>query len=206
MKTDVNTFHANLFYSYSHKDENYRSNMETALSQLRRDKLLKEWSDHMILPGQQISEKIKEKMNETDIFVFLLSPNFIDSDACIEEWEYAKQLDNEGKPIFRIPILLRDCSWEDFIKNDDVKGLPYDMNPVASPDQEDAMWKQVYEGLKDVIYELRSTFIPKFEFIAEMEKTEFVSLEHVKLQDIFVFPTLSYYPPQAKQVKTINNH
>ena len=209
MKTDGNTFHANLFYSYSHKDENYRSNMETALSQLRRDKLLKEWSDHMILPGQQISEKIKEKMNETDIFVFLLSPDFIDSDACIEEWEYAKQLDNEGKPIFRIPILLRDCSWEDFIKNDDVKGLPYDMNPVASPDQEDAMWKQVYEGLKDVIYELRSTFIPKFEFIAEMEKTEFVSLEHVKLQDIFVFPTLSYYPPQAKQgplrVKTINN-
>ena len=198
MKTDVNTFHANLFYSYSHKDENYRSNMETALSQLGRDKLLKEWSDHMILPGQQISEKIKEKMNETDIFVFLLSPDFIDSDACIEEWEYAKQLDNEGKPIFRIPILLRDCSWEDFIKNDDVKGLPYDMNPVASPDQEDAMWKQVYNGIKDVINELKGTFIPKLEFIRKMEETDFFSLEHVKLQDIFVFPTLSYYVPLSK--------
>ena len=114
MKTDGNTFHANLFYSYSHKDENYRSNMETALSQLRRDKLLKEWSDHMILPGQQISEKIKEKMNETDVFVFLLSPDFIDSDACKEEWEYAKQLANEGKPVSRIPILLRDLSMERF--------------------------------------------------------------------------------------------
>ena len=31
-----------------------------------------------------------------------------------------------------------------------------------------------------------------------MENTDFVSLQHVKLQDIFVFPTLSYYLPQAK--------
>jgi len=63
-------------------------------------------------------------MDEADIFVFLLSPDFIASDACMEEWEYAKQLVDEGKPVFRIPIILRDCSWKDLLSNDDIKALP----------------------------------------------------------------------------------
>ena len=197
MKTDSTTFHANLFYSYSHKDAQYRDDMETTLSLLRRDNLLKDWSDRNILPGQSISKEIKDEMDKADILVFLLSQDFIASNACMEEWEYAKQLSAEGKPIFRIPILLRDCSWEDLLSDDDIKALPNDANPVTSDDK-DTAWKQVYEGIKGVINELRRTFIPKLEFIKEMEETDFAAQQHVKLQDVFVFPTLSCYPPQAK--------
>ena len=198
MTTNSDTFHANLFYSYSHKDARYRDDMEKTLSQLKRKSLLKDWSDLNIPPGRRISEEIREKMDETDIFVFLLSPDFIASEECMKEWQYAKQLDTEGKAIFRIPIILRDCSWEDLLRDDDLKALPKDGNPVTSGDQ-DTAWKQVYEGIKDVINELRSTFIPKLEFIEEMEKTDFAAQEHIKLQDIFIFPTLSYYPPQAEE-------
>ena len=173
MKTDGNTFHANLFYSYSHKDERYRSAMETALSQLKNDKLLEDWFDQKILSGQKISKEIKQKMNEADIFVFLLSPDFIGSDACIEEWEYAKQLADEGKPVSRIPILLRDCPWKDFLGNDDVKGLPNDFNPVANFDQQDSAWLEVYNGIKDVINELKGTFIPKLEFNRDMHEYDY---------------------------------
>ena len=198
MKTDRNAFHANLFYSYSHRDAQYRKNMEGALTQLRRDGLLKDWSDLNILPGRPISQKIKEQMDETDIFVFLLSPDFISSDECMKEWEYAKQLSADGKMIVRIPIILRDCSWPDLLSEDDIKALPDDGKPVANFDNEDTAWLQVYEGIKAVVNQLRETFLPKSEFIEEMEKTDFLSLEHVKLQDIFVFPTLSYYPPQVQ--------
>ena len=132
MKIDRDAFHANLFYSYSHKDAQHRNEMEKALSLLQRKNLLKDWSDQKILPGQTISKEIKEEMNKADIFVFLLSQDFIASNACMEEWEYAKQLSAEGKPIFRIPIILRDCSWEDLLSDDDIKALPYDANPVAS--------------------------------------------------------------------------
>ena len=198
MKIDRTAFYANLFYSYSHKDAQYRDDMETALSQLKRENLLKDWSDLNILPGRPISKEIKEKMDEVDILVFLLSPDFINSDECMKEWEYAKQLSAEGKPIFRIPIILRDCSWEDLLSDDDIKALPNDANPVTS-DDEDTAWKQVYEGIKGVINELRRTFIPKLEFIKEMEETDFAAQQHVKLQDIFVFPTLSCYPPQANE-------
>ena len=199
MKSNRNDFYADLFYSYSHKDARYRQNMENALAQLRTKGLLQEWSDLSILPGQSISEKIREKMDEADIFVFLLSPDFIDSDACMKEWEYAQQLSAEGNLIFRIPIILRDCSWPDLLSKDDVKALPDDGKPVANFDSEDTAWLQVYEGIKAVVHQLEKTYILKPEFRQEMEKTEFLSLQHVNLQDIFVFPTLLYHPLQAEE-------
>ena len=195
MTTD-NTFQAKLFYSYSHTDDRYRANMERALSLLKREKLLQDWSDLNILPGRPISKEIREKMDETDIFVFLLSRDFIASEPCMKEWEYAKQLATQGKLIFRIPVILRDCAWEDLLGDDDIKALPEDAKPVTSGD-EDTAWKQVYEGIKRVIDELRRTFVPKLEFIEKMEKTDFAAQQHIKLQDIFIFPTLSYYPPKS---------
>ena len=198
LKGDGSGFYANLFYSYSHKDAQHRDDMEKALSLLRRKNLLKDWSDLRILPGQTISKEIRKKMDEADILAFLLSPDFIASDECMKEWNYAKKLDSEGKPIFRIPIILRDCSWKDLLSNDGIKALPKDGNHVANFRDKDTAWQQVYEGIKEVIHQLKATFTARAEFIDEMEKTDFVSLDHVKLQDIFVFPTLTYYPPQAK--------
>ena len=198
MTSDGTAFYANLFYSYSHKDAQHRNDMEKALSWQKRNNLLKDWSDLNILPGQTISKEIRKKMDEADIFVFLLSPDFIDSDECMKEWEYAKQFAAKGKLIFRIPIILRDCSWEDLLSNDGIKALPEDGKPIANFDNKDTAWLQVYEGIRVVINQLKETFTPKSEFISEMEKTDFVSLEHVKLQDIFVFPTLSYYLPEAE--------
>lgn len=199
MKVDGSSFYSNLFYSYSHKDSKHRNDMENALSLLKRNSLLKDWSDLNILPGQTIPKEIRKKMNEADILAFLLSPDFIASDECMKEWEYAKQLFAEGKPIFRIPIILRDCPWHDLLSDDCIKALPTDGCTVSNFTNKDTAWLQVYEGIKDVINQLRATFAPKAEMIDEMEKTDFVSLEHVKLQEIFVFPTLSYYPPQAKE-------
>ena len=197
MKIGRHTFNANLFYSYSHKDEQHRYDMQNALSLLKRKNLLKDWHDEEILPGQTISKEIKEKMDRADILVFLLSQDFIASDACMEEWEYAKQLAAKGKPIFRVPIILTHCSWQDLLRDDDIKALPKDGKPV-SKDDKDTAWQQVYEGIKAVINQLRETFLPKSEIIREMEKTDFVAQEYVKLQDIFVFPTLSSHPPQTQ--------
>ena len=171
MKTDGSAFHASLFYSYSHKDAKYRDDMETALSGLKREKLLKDWSDLNILPGQTISKEIRKKIDESEILVFLHSPDFIASDECMKEWEYAKQLAAEGRSIFRIPIILRDCSWKDLLSNDDIKALPNDGTAIADfDDKRDTAWLQVYEGIKVVINQLRETFTPKPEFLREMEK------------------------------------
>ncbi len=198
MKNKKYNFPTNLFYSYCHADAEYRENMERSLSLLKRQELLVDWSDRNILPGQNISSEIKEKMNKADIIVFLFSSDFIDSDACMEEWEYAKQLTEQGKPIIRIPIILRDCAWQDVLANDNVKALPKDGKAVTVFGRQDQAWQQVYEGIKTVINKLRNDFSPKAEFLSEIAKTEFLSQHHIKLQDIFVFLTLSHYHPEKR--------
>ena len=150
-----------LFYSYSHKDAQYRQSMETALVQLRRDKLLRQWSDQRILPGQKISQAIRENMDNANIMVFLLSPDFIASEECMKEWSRAGEMVSNGKPLFRIPIILRECAWLDMLGSDDVKALPADGRPISSFSDQDVAWQQVYEGIKSVVNKLRIAFIPK---------------------------------------------
>lgn len=192
------TFPVNLFYSYCHLDQQYRESMEDALAQIKNDNLLKSWSDQNILPGQPISTSIKKKMDEADIMVFLLSQNFIASGECRKEWQYAKSLSEQDKLLFRIPIILKPCPWEDMLSDDDVKALPGDGKPISGFADTDAVWMEVYEGIKSVINELRRTFSPKADFLKKMEQTEFLSQQHIKLQDIYVFLPLSCNTPQTQ--------
>ena len=165
--------------------------METALSLLKQQGVLQQWSDQKILPGQRISDTIRRKMDESDIFVFLFSPDFIESSECMKEWSYALSLSSRERPLFRIPIIIRECSWMDVLGDDDVLALPTDGTPVARFNDKDVAWNQVYDGIKRVIEELREIFTLKEEFRKTTEQTDFISQSHLGLQDIFVFPRIT---------------
>ena len=130
MPNYTSNFTVRLFYSYSHKDSDFRKSMEDSLSLLKQRGLLDDWSDLKILPGGKISRNNRTKMDNADIMVFLLSRNFIASTECMKEWEYAKRLANE-KALVRIPIILSDCAWLDLLGNDDIKALPQDGKPIV---------------------------------------------------------------------------
>ena len=132
MATHQPSFPLRLFYSYSHHDELHRSRMEKSLENLKIDGLLHQWSDHKIVPGQSISQEVRCNIERAHIVVFLMSTDFIASAECRQEWELARTLHDNGQPIFRIPIILRDCAWKDMLGAGDVKALPVDGRPVAS--------------------------------------------------------------------------
>ena len=182
-----------LVYSYSHQDEHHRQSMEKSLSLLERENLLLQWSDHKILPGVGISAKFLKEIQQADIVVFLLSPDFIASNACMNEWKLASDLVSQGQRLFRVPVIVRDCAWKDLLGEDDIKALPKDAIPVSQRDNQDATWLEVYEGIKSVVKEVLATFSPKEEFLNEIEATEFFSKEHIRLQELFVFPRLTRF-------------
>ena len=186
-----------LFYSYCHKDAQHRESMETSLAMLKRDGLLQQWSDQQILPGQGIASEVRAKMEQADIIVFLFSPDFIASEECMKEWNHARTLASRSKPLFRIPIIVRSCAWQDVLKGDDVKALPIDGKPVAGYVDADDAWNEVYEGIKSVVNALRRAFDPKPKFIKELERTDFLSQDHLKLQDLFVFLRLTAIDPKG---------
>ena len=184
---------AKLVYSYSHKDTRYREAMERTLATLRTEGLMREWSDARILPGESISSKIRENLDEADIVVFLLSNHFLASDECLKEWRSA----SENPLTVCVPIVLEPCPWKDLSDLADIKALPTDAKPVTKYRPQAQAWKVVHDGIRGVIQLVRSTFTLRDAFREEMQKTVFLSQAHVSLRDLFVFPALSVYASRS---------
>ncbi len=210
MKTS--SFSVRLFYSYSHKDAQYRDAMEDALSLLRTQGHLTQWSDKNILPGHRISTTIGQEMEQVDIVVFLISNSFLASDECMKEWKRAKTMHVASHRPLRVPIIVSTCAWKDLLVEDDIKVLPNDGKPVKTFSDSDAAWSQVYEGIKSLIDSLRADFSPKTRFMTQLRNIDdvVVSQRTSTLDDLFVFLPLSNYQPSkierhAVDEKTITN-
>ena len=176
MANEPSMLHVSLFYSYSHKDIRHKNALETNLATLKNQGFLKDWSDAQIIPGQNISKTIRTKIDEADIIAFLLSPDFLDSPACVEEWDRAKKRAESGQHIQRLPIIIRKCPWQDFLGHDNIKALPTDGLAVSCYEDSDAAWLEVYEGIKLVVESLRTTYIPKTEFLDDLSSADLPAL------------------------------
>ena len=192
MKQD-RKYQPKLFYSYSHQDSKYRQDMERTLTLLREAGLLDDWYDGQIPPGGHISDRIKNRIEKSDIFAFLLSPNFLASQACRDEWDLAAELANKRKAIVRIPIILAECSWMDLSGASEIKALPRDAKPIRKYRRQEEAWKQIYDGIAEVVNEFQKSFVLKERAERDLQKTDFISQGHVRLSSIFVFPTLTSY-------------
>ena len=166
--------------------------METALALLRENMLLDDWSDRRITPGtRQFRKEIKKNLDESDIVIFLVSPDFLDSEECREEWRRA--LSNTGKKEKTlIPIIIKTCAWSDFDNMSSSLVLPRDGRPVDHWDNKDDAWDEIYQQIKTIIQKIRNTFKIKEEYREEISKVEFISQnkETITIDDLFVFPNL----------------
>ena len=140
----------NLFYSYSHKDETYKDELETHLKLMQRRGLIAPWSDRRILGGDEWKNEIDQNLEEADIILLLISADFIASDYCFDiEMKRAIERHNAGQARV-IPIIVRDVDWHDapFSK---LQALPKDGKAVALWEDKDSAWRNVSEGIKAAI-------------------------------------------------------
>jgi DNA-binding transcriptional ArsR family regulator len=156
---------AKIFFCYSHKDEGLRDELEKHLKMMERQGLIINWHDRRIVPGKNWSNTIDANLENSDIVLPLLSPDFLASDYCMEvEMKRAIELHNHGQ-LRIVPILMRICDWQnsEFGK---FQGLPMDMKPVKSSEwfSEDEAFYTIVHGLKDVINE----FFEETETISEI--------------------------------------
>ena len=146
-----------LFYSYSHEDEKYRNDLEIHLASLKED--IDEWHDRKINAGDDWNEEIQKNMDDAHIIILLFSPQFIASDLCIREMARALELKKEKDTIF-IPVILRQCSWEDLDGISNIQALPKDAKPISKWDDNDEAWQSVHEGIKAQVESLRNKLTP----------------------------------------------
>jgi hypothetical protein len=101
----------NVFFSYSHKDEDLRNELEIHLSCLKRQGIISTWHDRRIAAGEEFAGKISENLETANIILLLVSPYFIASDYCYEvEMKRAIEKHESGEASV-IPVILHPCDW-----------------------------------------------------------------------------------------------
>ena len=144
-----------LFYSYAHKDEQLRDQLETHLKILQRQNLIQFWHDRCIPAGSEWADEIDNNLLQADIILLLISADFIASDYCYEkELSLAMQQQKEGKARV-VPIILRPADWSNtpFSK---LQAFPTNAKPVTTWANRDEAWQNVAHALKAAIEEIKS--------------------------------------------------
>ena len=147
----------NLFYSYSHKDEALRKELETHLAMLRREGQITSWHDSRIPAGEDWEGEISEHLNSADIILLLVSSDFLASDYCYEK-EVTRAIARHRAKVARvIPIILRPCVWTKSQPLVNLKVLPTDAVPITRWADIDEAFLNVAEGISSVCKELQTS-------------------------------------------------
>ncbi len=142
-----------LFYSYAHKDEYLRDELEIHLKILHRQGLIETWHDRKIGPGDHWKEEIDTHLETADLILLLVSADFIASNYCYEV-EMTRAIERYAAGKARIvPIIVRDVNW---CKPplDQFQALPKDGQAITTWLNRDTAWRNVSEGIEKVVQEL----------------------------------------------------
>lgn len=143
---------ANLFFSYSHKDEALRDELETHLAMLKRQRLIEAWHDRRIAAGDELDEAIDANLERADVILFLASPDFLASEYCYGV-EVARAMQRHESGSTRVvPVILRPCEWQQ-APFGSLLATPKDGRPVTR-------WPDKDEAFQDVVRSIRAA-IPK---------------------------------------------
>ena len=129
---------AKVFFSYSHKDESLRDQLETHLAMLKNQGLIESWHDRRILAGSVLDDAIFGELEVADVVLLLISSDFLASTYCFSKEMLRAMERHEAGTARVIPVILRACDWQSapFGK---LMAAPRDARPVKSrPDMDEA--------------------------------------------------------------------
>jgi TIR domain-containing protein/methyltransferase family protein len=138
-----------LFYSYSHRDEELRVELEKHLSVLRRQGVISGWSDRRIELGKEWAGEIDSQLNAADIVLLLVSADFLSSDYCYDVEMTRAMERHAGGDARIIPIICRPCDWKSapFGK---LQALPTEALPITLWPNADAAFEDIARGIRRI--------------------------------------------------------
>ena len=114
--------------------------------------LINPWHDRRLLPGDDFSKEISSELENADVVLLLVSPDFVSSDYC---WgiEMKRAIERQEAGQTRvIPVILRPVDWHTspFGK---LKALPRDGQPVTAKawNDRDEAFLDIAEGLRKLV-------------------------------------------------------
>jgi len=142
-----------IFFSYSHKDEKLRDQLETHLSNLKRQNIIIGWHDRKIAASTEWKGEIDTHLESARIILLLVSADFLASDYCYDvEMKRALERHAAGQAHV-IPIILRPCDWLR-APFGGLQALPTDAKPVTDWTNRDRALHDIAAGIRIVSEDL----------------------------------------------------
>jgi TIR domain len=136
------------FISYSHHDKAALERLHVHLKNLTRGGHIETWYDRDILAGSDLNAEIERELEAADLFLLLVSPDFIASDYCIER-EMARALERHATGKARVvPIIVEECDWKAMGELRQLKAVPTDGKAISE-------WANANTAYLNVVQELR---------------------------------------------------
>lgn len=138
------------FISYSHQDTAMLELLHKHLTQLQRDHLIRTWEDREIPAGGKLDTTISTALEESQLFLALLSPDYIASNYCYErEFQKALQMQEEGRLII-VPVILEPCDWH-HTPFSQFKAVPKDGKAISLWENKNTAFLDVSQNLRKLV-------------------------------------------------------
>lgn len=151
---------ARIFISYSSKNTEFIHRFITHLEVLKANNSIDYWYDRKIEPGTKWDDAIKDEMSKADIFIFMLSPDFL-ANKYIFEFELPQAIaqfkDEKSKLFF---VELQPCGWQrtiikEYQQTINKEGTNKDVEIVLDP-KNDMVWNKIINQLEEIIKNIKS--------------------------------------------------
>lgn len=134
-----------IFITYARQDTEVQKKLKTYLAVMESEGKIILWDDNRIPPGDEWFKSISNNLTNSDILLYLVSPQSLVSDNC--NMELAVALHAEKRII---PIILENCDWLNHqLSNFQV--LPDTGKPINKWQLESNGWQNVIDGIRKVI-------------------------------------------------------
>ncbi len=139
-----------IYMSYARMDRLLVEDLIEHLRPLERLGLIQLWYDLEVAPGGSWNLALDKHLNEADLILLMVSPDFLASDYCYsKEMRYALERHAKGEARV-IPILLRPVHWQD-APFSSLQVLPTDHQPVTRHADRDGAFKDIVESISKII-------------------------------------------------------
>src|SRR3982751_2951396 len=100
-----------LFCSYSHREEDFRQELERPLSTFLRRVTITGWHNRRIDPGEEWRGQIDSHLRSAQVILLLVSADFLASEYCDDvEMKLALEHHAQGQAVV-FPIIVRPVDW-----------------------------------------------------------------------------------------------
>ena len=146
-----------VFISYRHdrRDIKLKTQLCTSLASLKRQQLIAEWTDQAIQPGEEWIPAIQQALEQSELLLALISPDYMASDFCVDEELLKAIAASRNDACIVIPILLRPTHrWQDVAGK--FQALPTDpdtgqLKPITDWGNRDRAFLHIVSGIERTV-------------------------------------------------------